>query len=155
MEKKFDGDPIRSGDTLWKVGFGPAKVVEIRHDTVLVDLQGRPKKFSLKTGVQSGERHRTYFWFDPIIVIPRKNAANWNALKGIVLDMTNRLGQYLNLFGTLDDEAALENLTVNDLDQRGLITVEMKERANHIALQGLLKQAREESNVTNIQESRG
>lgn len=146
MEKTFDGDPIRAGDRLWKVGFGPATVIEIRHDTALVQIQGRTKKFSIKTGIQSGETHRTFFWFDPILVIPRKHAGNWNLLKGIVKDTTSRLGDFVELLN-VPDAADYENLTARELDMRGLITPEMKEEANQIALQGLIKKAREEQQL--------
>lgn len=154
MAKTFDGDPIRPGDRLWKVGFGPATVIEIRHDTVLVQLQGRTKKFNLKSGIQSGETHKTYFWFDPIVAIPRKEASVWNQQKGALLAYVNSVGQATQTMEPSEDPADLPHLSVDDLNQRGLITEEMKREANEMAMKQLIAKAKQNTNVTAIQDAK-
>lgn len=89
MDFEFDGALMYTGDTVYVVGKGPAKVIETKGVSYFrIKVGGRVRKVS-PAGIQSGDSFKTVFWRNPIITIPSKNNALWHEQQKLALATTN------------------------------------------------------------------
>ena len=143
MQFKFEGAALIEGDSVYVVGQGPAKVIDMKPSYFRIRVAGRVRKVSF-AGIQSGDSYQTVFWRNPIVVKPAKNAALWAAMQRLILSVTQ--GFQLAV--------ANEELTALVDDQEDLVDG-IPVTQNAASLQEIIEQAHKQKSASVTQISNG
>jgi hypothetical protein len=82
MATTLDRELVAQGDSVYAVGLGAGRVVELLlGDKMRVQFStaggsGVTRTFD-SSGVQTSAPFRTLYWHDPIVAVPLKNEAKW------------------------------------------------------------------------------
>lgn len=124
---QFDGSPINEQDTVYVVGMGPGRVLDVKASGFRIRVAGRTRKVNLN-GVQSGEVFQSVYWQDPVTVRPSKNNALWRQQRLLSLATMNALA-----------EAVVGQELVTEIEPAEVDTAE----SNNLALSEMIQQAQD------------
>jgi len=74
---QMDGFDVMLNDRVFDMARGYGTVVEVRNDSFVVRFGNRLAAFS-PAGVAARRSERTLYWHDPRVVVPAKNANDWD-----------------------------------------------------------------------------
>lgn len=141
---EFDGSPIYDQDTVYVVGMGPGKVIDVKSTGFRIRVAGRTRKVSFR-GVQSGESFQSVYWHNPVTHKPAKNNTLWGEQKKLALAACNALASAVvgqELIQIIEDEP--EPVLTAEANQAALLNIIEEARENEA------RRIAESGNVTNI-----
>lgn len=85
----LDTSTISLGDTVFSMGYGSGKVVELlTADRYVVRFEVNGKRVAYEgNGVQVRMPYRSLYWADPIVALPKKGTTRWNRLKPVMAEL--------------------------------------------------------------------
>ena len=97
---KIDGYDVKPGDKLWHVVLGEGTVTEITPENAIRVTFGAANHLFDKSFKRVGERVRTLYWQNPVLMLPPPvaMAQNWTAVREICTMVASKVLR-LNLQG--------------------------------------------------------